>query len=98
MYQDSLESPLGTVTISSRDGVTICHISFSAAQALPSSAITQRAEQQLAEYFAGTHSHFDLPLDAQGTAFQQSVWCQLQPVPFGTTASYADVAKAIGNP
>ena len=40
----------------------------------------------------------DLPLDIRGTAFQQRVWKALQQIPVGTTASYADVAKAIGMP
>jgi AraC family transcriptional regulator of adaptative response/methylated-DNA-[protein]-cysteine methyltransferase len=39
-----------------------------------------------------------LPLDIQATAFQKRVWTHLQSLPFGTTQSYADVAKAIGQP
>ncbi|NYF80607.1 bifunctional DNA-binding transcriptional regulator/O6-methylguanine-DNA methyltransferase Ada [Granulicella arctica] len=38
----------------------------------------------------------DLPLDIRGTAFQQRVWKALQRIPVGVTASYADIAKAIG--
>lgn len=40
----------------------------------------------------------DLPLDIRGTAFQQRVWKALQQIPVGTTASYTDIAKAIGMP
>src|ERR1700724_3061804 len=40
----------------------------------------------------------DLPLHIRGTAFQRRVWKALQQIPVGTTASYADVAKAIGMP
>jgi AraC family transcriptional regulator of adaptative response/methylated-DNA-[protein]-cysteine methyltransferase len=40
----------------------------------------------------------DLPLDIRGTAFQQRVWKALQQIRVGTTASYADIAKAIGMP
>jgi AraC family transcriptional regulator of adaptative response/methylated-DNA-[protein]-cysteine methyltransferase len=40
----------------------------------------------------------DLPLDIGGTAFQQRVWQALQAIPVGTTASYTDVARAIGLP
>ncbi len=39
-----------------------------------------------------------LPLDIQATAFQRRVWTQLQSIPFGTTRSYGQVAKAIGQP
>ncbi|MBF5043916.1 bifunctional DNA-binding transcriptional regulator/O6-methylguanine-DNA methyltransferase Ada [Aggregicoccus sp. 17bor-14] len=39
-----------------------------------------------------------LPLDVRGTAFQQRVWRALQDIPAGSTASYAEVARAIGAP
>jgi len=40
----------------------------------------------------------DLPLDVQGTAFQQRVWQALRAIPAGQTASYADIARRIGAP
>ena len=40
----------------------------------------------------------DLPLDLQGTAFQQRVWQALMKIPPGETASYADIAISIGRP
>ena len=40
----------------------------------------------------------DLPLDIRGTAFQHRVWQALRRIPPGATASYAEVAKAIGAP
>src|SRR5919202_1493140 len=40
----------------------------------------------------------DLPLDIQGTAFQQRVWQALRAIPPGTTASYAEIAQRIGDP
>jgi AraC family transcriptional regulator of adaptative response/methylated-DNA-[protein]-cysteine methyltransferase len=40
----------------------------------------------------------NLPLDIQGTAFQQRVWQALRDIPAGTTATYGDVAQRIGAP
>ncbi len=40
----------------------------------------------------------NLPLDIRGTAFQQRVWEALRKIPAGTTASYSEIAKAIGAP
>jgi AraC family transcriptional regulator of adaptative response/methylated-DNA-[protein]-cysteine methyltransferase len=40
----------------------------------------------------------NLPLDIQGTAFQCQVWQALREIPFGSTASYADIAEKIGKP
>ena len=40
----------------------------------------------------------NLPLDVQGTAFQQRVWRALRDIPVGATASYEEIAKRIGAP
>jgi len=40
----------------------------------------------------------DLPLDVQGTAFQERVWQALREIPVGSTASYAEIAQRIGAP
>jgi len=54
------------------------------------------AADQLAEYFAGTRTEFDLPLAPHGTPFQLAVWAELTRIPFGVTASYGEVAAALG--
>lgn len=53
---------------------------------------------QMAEYFAGTRTDFDLPLDILGTPFEKSVWQELLATAFGKTRSYGEVAAAVGNP
>jgi methylated-DNA-[protein]-cysteine S-methyltransferase len=55
-----------------------------------------QATAQLAEYFDGTRTEFDLPLAPRGTQFQLAVWAQLGRIPFGVTLSYGDVALALG--
>jgi AraC family transcriptional regulator of adaptative response/methylated-DNA-[protein]-cysteine methyltransferase len=47
---------------------------------------------------AGKPASRDLELDLQGTDFQRKVWKELRRIPAGMTRSYADVARAIGNP
>jgi AraC family transcriptional regulator of adaptative response/methylated-DNA-[protein]-cysteine methyltransferase len=44
----------------------------------------------------GTTNH--IPLDVQGTAFQEAVWQELRRIPRGETRSYAQIAAAIGKP
>lgn len=56
------------------------------------------ALKQLDEYFTGRRQTFTLAIRPQGTAFQQSVWRQLQQVPYGQTTSYGEIARQIGNP
>ena len=56
-----------------------------------------RVKQQLEQYFAGQRQQFNLPLDFQGTDFQQQVWRALLTIPYGETRSYKDIALQIGN-
>jgi methylated-DNA-[protein]-cysteine S-methyltransferase len=57
-----------------------------------------RAREQLAAYFAGALTEFDLPLAMEGTSFQTLVWEALKEIPFGTTVSYGELARRVGNP
>lgn len=59
--------------------------------------ILLETQKQLTEYFAGERQQFDLPLDFEGTEFQQKVWQALLTIPFGETRSYRDIAEQIGN-
>ncbi len=59
--------------------------------------LLQRAADQLEEYFAGVRRVFDLPLAPRGTDFQQRVWVALRAIPYGCTASYADIARQLGD-
>ena len=50
-------------------------------------AALRAARRQLAEYFDGTRRDFDIPLSADGTAFQRRVWDELRRIPYGATIS-----------
>jgi methylated-DNA-[protein]-cysteine S-methyltransferase len=64
----------------------------------PSHPILRETERQLSEYFAGSRTHFNLPLEARGSKFETKVWRALEKIPYGKTRSYLDLAKAIGSP
>lgn len=53
--------------------------------------------QQLDEYFEGKRIEFNLKLNPKGTDFQKRVWQELQNVKFGTTQSYLEQSKKLGN-
>jgi methylated-DNA-[protein]-cysteine S-methyltransferase len=55
-------------------------------------------KRQLTAYFAGSLTELDLPLQMQGTVFQQRVWEALRTIPYGTTLSYGALAQQIGQP
>lgn len=57
-----------------------------------------QVEAELAEYFDGRRTRFEVELVAPGTPFQQQVWSALRAIPYGETRSYEDIARAIDNP
>jgi len=54
--------------------------------------------RQLAEYFAGDRTAFDVPLALAGTPFQRAVWRGLRDIRYGETVSYGDLARRIDRP
>jgi methylated-DNA-[protein]-cysteine S-methyltransferase len=60
-------------------------------------AVLELAAAQLAGYFAGARTAFQLPLAPRGTDFQRRVWRALGEIPFGTTISYGALALRLGD-
>lgn len=88
-----MKTPLGNISIKGTDN-TVSSISLNETNGSQS----EDAEVQLTEYFDGRRVNFDLNLDPHGTLFQKQVWDEMQKIPFGETASYAEVAKRVGRP
>ncbi|WDE11554.1 methylated-DNA--[protein]-cysteine S-methyltransferase [Thalassomonas haliotis] len=99
MYIDYVDTPLGEMEIQATDA-GVAQVIFCGLQKQPEnpSEITRSCRQQLAEYFAGQRTAFDLPLDPKGTVFQKSVWGCLQDIPFGGSLSYGEIADMLNNP
>ncbi|MGB8952624.1 MAG: methylated-DNA--[protein]-cysteine S-methyltransferase [Candidatus Aminicenantales bacterium] len=54
--------------------------------------------RQLDEYFKGKRKKFTVKLLLEGTDFQKKVWKELMKIPYGRTASYGEIARAVGRP
>lgn len=89
-----MRTPLGEIIINST-GKQVSLINF-AVNSEPDS--NSDAKTQLSEYFAGRRINFDLQIQPEGTLFQKQVWEEMQKIPFGETATYADIAKRVGRP
>ena len=95
-----LTSPIGLLRITAEDG-RLTSIQFqnqhgaSKAHYRDDDPVLEDCAQQLKEYFAGKRTSFDLPLGANGTAFQHEVWRALGAIPYGEVRSYRDIANAI---
>ena len=64
---------------------------------LQSNDLLENVKKQIDEYLNSTRNAFDIPILMMGTEFQKSVWQALLEIPFGTTSSYLQLAKNIGN-
>lgn len=64
----------------------------------PACNVLKAAAGQLAEYFQGRRRVFSVPLDLQGTAHDRAHWEWLLRLPYGATATYAEVAREVGSP
>jgi AraC family transcriptional regulator of adaptative response/methylated-DNA-[protein]-cysteine methyltransferase len=53
---------------------------------------------KILEHLRGREPNLDLPTDVQATAFQRRVWEKLRRIPYGSTRTYSQVARAIGQP
>src|SRR5690606_35774048 len=79
---------------SANSKVTVVHTEV-AAEDHP---ILAETASQLQAYFAGERTDFSLPLQPQGTVFEQQAWTYLQSIPYGQTRSYGQQALGLNAP
>ncbi len=99
----TLDTPVGELTlIGESDGVLrrICFggVPERAARMKHDAEALSEAAEQIEAYFGGGLRRFELQLAPAGTEFQRLVWRALALIPFATTRTYADIAKAVGSP
>jgi methylated-DNA-[protein]-cysteine S-methyltransferase len=103
-----VDGDFGPITIVARDeaitGLYFRHHirrpapdTFGAEVPMGADRLLDEAARQLLDYFAGRRREFDLPLAAEGDAFQQAVWDILNSIPFGETTTYGSIAEQLGD-
>lgn len=97
-----INSPVGPITLVANHKALLS-LSWgkkSLEKAVQSSSheILQKVESQLIEYFDGKRTHFDLPLNPQGTDFQKQAWQQLLQIPYGQHITYGEQARRLQKP
>src|SRR4051794_20633624 len=100
-----VDSPIGRIELVG-DGEYITGLSIERDGHLPhdglaadDDALLDEAARQLGEYFDGSRTSFDLPIRyVSGTAFQRSVWNQLEQLEWGQYTSYGELGEAVGRP
>ena len=87
-------SPLGPITLVEENGaITALEWDGDERDTTP---LLKRAHTELAEYFAGTRTEFDVPLAPKGSPTLQRFLTALRAIPFGETKTYGEIAKETG--
>ena len=103
-----VDTSMGTMLVGATEK-GVCCLSFNEGEAelrarFPKARLVEGGErfralfEQVATAVEKPGTGQDIPLDVQGTAFQQRVWEELQRIPPGETRSYGELAAALGNP
>ncbi|MBR2639018.1 MAG: methylated-DNA--[Oscillospiraceae bacterium] len=94
------DSPIGKIAVFAENGflVRVKLKSKEESDGKISEKILFEAKKQLSEYFSGKRTEFDLKYRFNGTDFQNSVWRELEKIPFGKTKTYGEIAAAILKP
>jgi len=105
----TVDSPIGMLVLIADDH-GLSHILFPAhslrdlglsadsVPELPDDPILRSAAEQLAQYFDGTRTEFDLPLHVDGNPFEIDVWFAMRSIPYGDTISYGEQSDIAGHP
>jgi methylated-DNA-[protein]-cysteine S-methyltransferase len=104
LVYDIVPAPIGRLIVAS-DGEAIAGVWMANASPRDPTWSTRRgtdamlaeARAQFAAYFEGALRTFTVPLAPNGTDFQRRVWRALEAIPYGTTISYAELARRVGN-
>jgi len=91
----AVDSPLGPIRLMEEDG-TLTRLRWPGEGAPPATPLLRKAAAQLAAYFAGTRTTFDLPLRPAGGPFEQAVFAEMAAIPFGETLTYGEIAARLG--
>lgn len=94
-FSATYSSPFGPLAIEGQ-GDVLTRLGFGASDAVAGDASAVVA--QLDEFFAGSRTEFELPLEVGGTEFERRVWQEVAAIPYGHTATYAEIARRIGRP
>ncbi len=100
----TIDSPLGRIALHS-EGAAITRLEIATQGVLSTDGtndaptpVLKRAARELAEYFDGRRRSFTVPVRVAGTPFQQSIWQQLQEIPYGSVRGYGELGRATGRP
>ncbi len=112
LFYDIMKSPIGDLFIACPSKNTVSMIHFLKDINNPEDLLSkilslqydleknpstcEKTIKELQKYFKGELKRFSVEVDQPGTPFQKKVWGKLQEIPYGTTKSYQDIAREMG--
>ncbi|MBF6171787.1 methylated-DNA--[protein]-cysteine S-methyltransferase [Nocardia blacklockiae] len=104
----TIDSPVGALLLvgePAETGVVLTAVSMGGGKGVvvredwvDDAAAFEAVAAQLTEYFDGRRTTFDIEFDGGGSEFQRRVWRALAEIPYGTTATYGEIAERAGAP
>ncbi|HEX4366168.1 MAG TPA: methylated-DNA--[protein]-cysteine S-methyltransferase [Rhodopila sp.] len=91
----SLHTPVGDLSVAEDDGA-IVSVEWGWGRDQDATALLRSAREQLHAYFDTALTAFELPLAPAGSPYRQRVWQALLAIPYGSTRTYLDIARAAG--
>jgi len=99
MTEFVINSPVGPLRLLEEEEALVgLYFGGEPAGGLPPTSLLRETEAQLRAYFRRELWCFDLPVRYEGTEFQHRIWQALETIPYGTTATYGQMAAAAGRP
>ncbi len=94
-----METPIGNVKVDIWDGYLV-RLQFTDEPETDTflDGVLMDVRIQVGLYFQGKQETFDIPVAFGGTEFQHKVWMEVNKIPFGSTATYEQIAQRLGNP
>lgn len=101
MHRMVVPSPIGSIVLTAKGGLIVgLDIGNDASNETGTGEenVLKRCAKELKEYFAGERTSFSVPVNAVGTTFEKKIWQLMAKTPYGSTISYAGIARKAGKP
>ena len=98
-YSTTVDSPIGVLTLTANDrALTRLHMGPFETDGRKDAGRFAEVIAQLDAYWKKDLKDFDIELEPTGTPFQLRVWAALRDIPYGSTASYGEIARRVDSP
>ena len=98
-YSAKIRTPFAVLGVREHDEtiIAIDYLATDADELAPSTPLAREAARQIHAFVANPHNVFDLPIDVNGTPFEERVWAAIRTIPSGQVRTYGAVARLTGS-